>query len=128
MSTTLVQNEKSTIGKLIDCQNYSDYEKLVRVTCYVVRFVKCLRKMKEHRPSSLELDETELSEAEVLWIKDAQRYFHAEKEIVAIIRRSRRNFKIARKTGFHSVTLLCTSSSHFAKGPSSHNTGRYQMS
>ncbi|CAB3996929.1 Hypothetical predicted protein [Paramuricea clavata] len=78
VSTTLVQDEKSTIGELIDCQNYSDYEKLVRVTCYVVRFVKSVRKMKEHRPSSLELDEIELSEAEILWIKDAQRYSRAE--------------------------------------------------
>ena len=33
VSTTFVQDEKSTIGELIDCQNYSDYEKLVRVTC-----------------------------------------------------------------------------------------------
>ena len=46
VSTTLVQDEKSTIGELIDCQNYSDYVKLVRVTCYVVHFVKSVRKMK----------------------------------------------------------------------------------
>ncbi|CAB3993181.1 Hypothetical predicted protein [Paramuricea clavata] len=78
VSTTLVQDEKSTIGELIDCKNYSDYEKLVRVTCYVVRFVKSVRKMKERRPSSLELDEIELSEAEISWTKDAQRYFRAE--------------------------------------------------
>ncbi|CAB4015915.1 Hypothetical predicted protein [Paramuricea clavata] len=78
VSTTLVQDEKSTIGELIDCQNYSDFEKLIRVTYYVVRFVKIVRKMKEHRPSTLELDEIELSEAEILWIKDAQRYFPAE--------------------------------------------------
>lgn len=78
VSTTLVQDEKSTIGELIDCQNYSDYGKLVHVTCYVVRFIRSVRKMKERRPSSLELDEIELSEAEILWIKDAQRYFRAE--------------------------------------------------
>lgn len=34
--------------------------------------------MKERRPSSLELDEIELSETEILWIKDAQRYFRAD--------------------------------------------------
>ena len=78
VSTTLVQDEKSAIGEAIDCQNYSDYEKLIRVTCYVVRFVRNLRKGKEFRPSSLELDEDELSEAEAMWIKDAQKYLRAE--------------------------------------------------
>ena len=44
----------------------------------MVRFVRNLRKGKECRPSSLEFDEDELSEAEAMWIKDAQKYLRAE--------------------------------------------------
>ena len=57
---TLIQVEKSKIGELIDCGNYSDYDKLVRVTCYVIHFAKNLQKKKEHRPSSLGLVENEI--------------------------------------------------------------------
>ena len=78
VSAILIQVEKSKIGELIYCENYSDYDKLVRVTCYVVRLAKNLQKKKEHRPSSLELDENEISFAEVLWLKDAQKIFRAE--------------------------------------------------
>ena len=78
MSAILIQVEKSKIGELIYCENYSDYDKLVRVTCYGVRFAKNLQKKKEHRPSSLELDENEISFAEVFWLKDAQKIFRAD--------------------------------------------------
>ena len=78
MSAILIQVEKSKIGELIDGENCSDYDKLARVTCYVVRFAKNLHKKKEHRPSSLELDENEISFAEVLWLKGAQKIFRAE--------------------------------------------------
>ena len=47
---TLIQVEKSKIGELIDCENYSDYDKLVRMTWYVVHFAKKSTE-KERTPS-----------------------------------------------------------------------------
>ena len=82
VSATLIQVEKSKIGKRIDCENYSDNDKLVRVTCYVVCFAKNLQKKEEHRPSSLELrniiGKQNILRRSFVTIKDAQKIFRAE--------------------------------------------------
>lgn len=46
----------------------------------MVRFATNLRTKKEYRPSSVNLSEVEISEAEALWIQDAQRFFRAQHE------------------------------------------------
>ena len=64
----LLTTQPPSIGQIIDIQRFSSIHKLYRVTAYVLKFIKLLRKqVKSH-----EITQTELSEAERLWIMDAQ--------------------------------------------------------
>ncbi|KAJ8036637.1 hypothetical protein HOLleu_20672 [Holothuria leucospilota] len=67
--------------QIINCENFSNWRRLLRVTAYVFRFVQNLkaRCQKSQEPKTQEtraLDPSELKEAETFWIKDAQRLLH----------------------------------------------------
>ena len=76
--TTLLTHEhiaKGQISNLIDCQDFSSYNKLLRVTAYVIKFVNILRnriKKLKQRARDNSLTATELAEAENLWLRDIQ--------------------------------------------------------
>ena len=55
----------------INISNFSDYGRLLRVTCYVLRFVFNLRNRVSRRCSVLSSDE--YAEARLLWVREAQR-------------------------------------------------------
>ncbi|KAJ8024844.1 hypothetical protein HOLleu_34871 [Holothuria leucospilota] len=67
--------------QIINCENFLNWRRLLRVTVYVFRFVQNLkaRCQKSQEPKTQEmraLDPSELKEAETFWIKDAQRLLH----------------------------------------------------
>ena len=79
--TRVVNTTTVPVEKIIDCRKFSDWRKLVRVTAYVVRFVKNLKAKYEAngkeesavdtRCDSLSPDE--LDAAEIYWALEAQR-------------------------------------------------------
>ena len=62
-------------GDVIDCERFSSWRRLVRVTAYVLRFIQnlrnCVKKLKADFQLS-PLSVQELDEAEIYWIKRAQ--------------------------------------------------------
>ena len=69
----------SDLNAVIPCENYSSFDKLIRVTVLVLKFVKLLRReiLKE---KNLELFPSDLSnEARNLWYKEAQKSFVEDK-------------------------------------------------
>ena len=65
----LVQVEKHhTISKVVDCERFSSYKTLLRVTAYVIRFVEHCRGIKNEEDLSLK----EIQRAENYWIYDMQ--------------------------------------------------------
>ena len=64
------------ISRIIDCKRYSSLSKLLRVTSYVVRFVKNCR---SKRPNLDELTSGEQREAETFWVRDMQSCISKEK-------------------------------------------------
>ena len=56
-----------SVHQVTDANRYSSWKKLLRITAYVLRFV---RRMKVE--GSLELDSEEVQHAEQLWIKSIQ--------------------------------------------------------
>ena len=58
--------DENLIGQLIDCKTYSSYQRLLRVTAYVLKFVRLLRRSENVKMGSL------VDEAEILWVKDIQ--------------------------------------------------------
>ena len=76
MSMFINSEEHHLISTIIDCNRFSSYTKLLRVTAYVLRFVKnCRNSVKETE----ELSAQELEEAEQCWVKDMQSTFKEEK-------------------------------------------------
>ena len=63
----------------IHVKNFSDYGKLIRVTAYVLKFIRKLRKER----SVVTLTREELNDAETLWIKsDQHKSYQEELEIM----------------------------------------------
>ena len=61
-TTLLVLVEKSqTISKIIDCERFSSYETLLRVTAYVIRFVEHCRGIEKER-KDLSVEDIERAE------------------------------------------------------------------
>ena len=69
------------LDQIIQPEKFSDLHKLLRVTCYVLRFVRRARR-KQGQPlsTSLEIETEELSSAESLWIKYVQKYIREEEK------------------------------------------------
>ncbi|XP_064629237.1 uncharacterized protein LOC135488532 [Lineus longissimus] len=63
---------------IIDSTRYSKWIRLVRVTSWVLRFVKLLRIPQEQRCSSSSLTATEIEEAELYWVKWIQQDRYGE--------------------------------------------------
>ena len=63
---------KHTIGDSIQCERFSSFRRLVRVTAYVMRAVKMF-KSKRASQSGSSLSTEELADAERRWIEDSQR-------------------------------------------------------
>ena len=70
-----------TVGDAIDIGRYSTLSKLLSVTVYVLRFIKCL-KSRESKPTG-PITATELSSAQMLWITSCQ-YSVYSKEIKSL--------------------------------------------
>ena len=68
---------KCTIGDLIQCERFSSFRRMVRVTAYVMRAVKIFKG--RIRQSSGPLLTEELSDAERRWIIDSQRNLERDK-------------------------------------------------
>ena len=78
-SHNLVATEvKHTIGDVIQCERFSSFRRLVRVTAYAMRAVK-LFQGKRTSQSSSSIAIQELSEAERRWIEDSQGSLEREK-------------------------------------------------
>ncbi|XP_065063286.1 uncharacterized protein LOC135689852 [Rhopilema esculentum] len=76
MSMFINSEEHHLISTIIDCNRFSSYTKLLRVTAYVLRFVKiCRNSVKETE----ELSAQKLEEAEQCWVEDMQSTFKEEK-------------------------------------------------
>ena len=69
---------KCTIGDVMQCERFSGFRRLVRVTAYVVRAVK-LFKSKRTGQGSSSLSTEELADAERRWIEDSQENLKCEK-------------------------------------------------
>ena len=63
---------KHTIGDFMQCERFSSFRRLVRVTAYVMRAVKMF-KSKRAGQSGSSLSTEQLSDAECRWIEDSQR-------------------------------------------------------
>ena len=66
----------SHVSHIVDCTRYSSLSKLLRVTLYVMLFVKNCR---SKRPNLNALTSDELREAETLWVRDMQSCISKEK-------------------------------------------------
>ncbi len=78
LETTLLIDaaREAKISELISCERFSSYEKLLRVTAFVLRFINNCRSKTKNRE---ELTATEILEAETYWIKDLQTSITEEK-------------------------------------------------
>ena len=64
--------ESSFISELIDIKHFSDYNRLLRVTAYVIRFTKNTR-VKANKKLLGILSNEEMNAAKLLWFKDCQK-------------------------------------------------------
>jgi len=60
------------LSNIVDCTCYSEFDKLLRVTAYVLRFVKWLRGAVDHVFCGSTLNANEMTEAETFWIHSIQ--------------------------------------------------------
>ncbi|CAB4019969.1 Hypothetical predicted protein [Paramuricea clavata] len=69
-SLLVVEGEKTekSIATIINCNNFSSFRRLIRVTARVLKFTKILKR----KCKSKELTTDDVKEAELLWIKEIQ--------------------------------------------------------
>ena len=71
--TLLNPDEVVNLDCVIDCMSYSKLSTLLRVTAYVIKFVRILKcKIKKVEAVSTELNAADIAEAETLWVIEAQ--------------------------------------------------------
>ena len=113
---------------VIDCERYSSLEKVLKVTCFVKRFVRNL-KAKVGRAKCLEEDLTvaELNEAKLDWCKYEQSFIvkekHFEKQKLALnlfhdekgLYRSNTRVNPGKLKYFQEYPILLRSNSHFTR-------------
>ena len=64
-----------SVGEMIDCEKCSSLEKLLRVTCFVRRFILNLKaKVRGEKLLEGELSTLEIENSEVLWLKCEQQF------------------------------------------------------
>ena len=73
-STLLVKSEPSGIARIMKCEDYSELQRLLRVTAYVLRFASTLlsKVRRDNQMPNKELTSRDLAEAETHWIKEIQ--------------------------------------------------------
>ena len=74
--TLLNTDETINLSCVIDCKNFSRLSRLLRVTAYVIRFIRILRSKIRGGEMlvSSELNAGDMAEAESLWVREAQRF------------------------------------------------------
>ena len=60
------------MSQVIDCTRFSSLKKLVRVTAYVLRFIRRLRSEEDNSATTKELNTTEIRQAKTCWIRSVQ--------------------------------------------------------
>ena len=71
--TLVTLSSRCPISNLIDCKKFSSLSKLLRVTAQVLRAVKKFKSLKSHQPDPQPATTLkQVTEAEVLWVRDAQ--------------------------------------------------------
>ena len=83
MSRILAESESQSVdlSQVIDIEGYSSVTRLLRITAYILRFIRNAKKGVSNRethktprePLRKELNAQELNEAELLWIKTVQK-------------------------------------------------------
>ena len=68
------------LGQVISCTDFSSLNRLLRITAYVMKFVNILKhKVKKLKtPLNLEPTTTDISDVEILWIREAQKILPEE--------------------------------------------------
>ena len=81
-STFISTTESCSISSLIDLNRFSNLHRLLRVTAYVLRFVKNLKERLKGGKQVFESDisATDIKEAEQWWISDAQKSLRLNKK------------------------------------------------
>ena len=70
----LVAEETSTVGSVMQCEDFGDLQKLLHVTAYILRAVerfKIKRSLRANLPNTL--SPQEISASELLWVTHVQR-------------------------------------------------------
>ena len=76
---TLVNTvSKTGVSELIDCKRFSSLSKLLRVTAQVLRAIEKFKKQRNQQSDALIV--AQMSEAELLWVKDTQHFMTQESE------------------------------------------------
>lgn len=98
----------SNLDKIIDIERFSTIGKLLRVTAYVLRFIKRIRKcrLEQH----VEIQPSEMREAEIMWIRNAQEK-HFPEEIYLLNEGSKRRTVYMNQFGLflNKDTVICCS-------------------
>ena len=74
-SSLLVSADQGTVGiaTILKCEDYSDLQRLLRVTALILKFVKIMKaKLQKDVHTPEELTSQDVAEAETLWIKEVQ--------------------------------------------------------
>lgn len=77
---TRTVEENPTIGDIMRCEEFSEWQRLIRVTAYVVRAVKRFKARKDASNSTSVLTPHEIAHAELLWIYQAQKEMALQKD------------------------------------------------
>ena len=81
VTTVAATVEVKGLEQIIQPPKFSDVCKLLRVMCYVLRFIRHTRgKQGQPQLTSLEIEPEELKGAESLWIKHGQKYVQEEEK------------------------------------------------
>jgi len=73
--TLLNADETINLNCVIDCKNFSRLSTLLRLTAYVIRFIRVLKsKIREGTLVSSELNAGNIAEAESLWVREVQSF------------------------------------------------------
>ena len=68
------------VGNVINCENFSQLHRLLRVTAYVIKFVKLFKAKGTSVAQKSGLTASELARAEDLWVKESQRHLIQHKD------------------------------------------------
>ena len=80
--TFVTSSESHSISSLIDLDRFSNLHRLLRVTAYVLRFVKNLKERVKggKQVFGSDISATDMKEAEQCWILDVQRTLRMNKK------------------------------------------------